>query len=146
MNKLKSRKSAVFIGYSHNHTFNPGQHRVTILFFIICLLSSMVCFLILTTAQKVANPETHAKRGRLILKYDFKTPSEYTKEYQAVNDSWKVRVGHSNWKQTKKGVESIWESGHMPVLVLNGEFGDANKRFNPVRENVSPMILLLPIR
>jgi hypothetical protein len=125
MNELKSRKSAVFIGYPQNRTINPGQHRVTILFFIICLLCSMVCFTTHTTAQKVANPETHAKKGKLILKYDFKTPAEYTKEFQAVNDSWKVRVGHANWKQTKKGVESNWESGHMPVLVLNGEFCDA---------------------
>jgi hypothetical protein len=125
MNELKNRKSAVLIGYPQSRIGNTGQHRVSILFFTISLLLSMLCFPVLSMAQQVDIPEPLAKKGKLILKYDFKAPAEYTKEYQAVNDSWQVKVGHANWKQTKKGVESIWESGHMPVLVLTGIFGDA---------------------
>lgn len=91
----------------------------------ICLCLGMVCYTLISTAQKVDIPEPLAKKGNMILKYDFKTPEVFTKEYQAINNSWQVKTGHASWKRTKEGVESIWESGHMPVLVFNGEFNDA---------------------
>lgn len=77
------------------------------------------------TYAKKGNCESLAKKGKLIYKDDFKTPKEYTREFQPVNSGWKVKTGHANWMHTKKGIESVWEEGHMPVLVYSGEFEDA---------------------
>jgi hypothetical protein len=66
-----------------------------------------------------------AHKGKLLFQDDFKTPVEYTTEFQVVKEGWKVKVAHAKWKQTAEGVESIWETGHMPVLVYSGNFCDA---------------------
>lgn len=57
-----------------------------------------------------------AKKGKLLFADDFKTPATYTKDFQPVAPGWRVRVWHSEWRHTSKGVESVWTSGHMPVL------------------------------
>jgi len=66
-----------------------------------------------------------AVKGKLLFEDDFKTPMEYTKDFKDVKDGWKVKTAHASWKQTKEGVESVYESGHMPVLVYSGLFQDA---------------------
>ncbi len=78
-------------------------------------------------ASPASGPEGKplAIKGKLLFRDDFKTPMEYTGELQTVKEGWKVKVAHAKWKQTANGVESIWESGHMPVLVYSGNFGDA---------------------
>lgn len=65
-----------------------------------------------------------AVKGKLLFEDNFKTPTEYTKEFQTVKEGWNVKAGHAIWKQTCEGVQSIWEKGHMPVLVYSGTFND----------------------
>jgi hypothetical protein len=73
-----------------------------------------------------ANPvEPMALKGKLLFADDFKTPVEYTKQLQPVAEGWRVRTAHANWVRTSDGVQSRWESGHMPVLAYEGRFGDA---------------------
>jgi hypothetical protein len=66
-----------------------------------------------------------AIKGKLLFKDDFDNKMVYTKEFQTVADGWRVRANHQKWEQTKKGVKSIWEVGHMPVLTYEGKFNDA---------------------
>jgi len=71
------------------------------------------------------NTPSMAIKGKLLFEDRFKTPVEYSKDYQTVKEGWSVRAGHAMWKHTKDGVKSIWETGHMPVLGYTGSFGDA---------------------
>ena len=66
-----------------------------------------------------------AIKGKLLFADDFKTPVEYTKEYQPVNEGWSVKAGHAKWEKSGKNLQSVWETGHMPVLVYSGSFRDA---------------------
>ncbi|MCX6143064.1 MAG: DUF1080 domain-containing protein [Ignavibacteriales bacterium] len=65
-----------------------------------------------------------ALNGRILLKDDFNTLKELTKEFQPLSDGWKVKVWHSGFKQGTEGLESVWESGHNPVIVYEGSFKD----------------------
>lgn len=67
-----------------------------------------------------------AKKGKLLLADDFKSPATYTHQFQPVAPGWKVRSWHSDWKHTAKGLESVWTTGHMPVLAYqyDGTFRD----------------------
>ncbi|HDR50036.1 MAG TPA: DUF1080 domain-containing protein [Mariniphaga anaerophila] len=93
--------------------------------FWMCLVIFAIALVPETATAKKGNDKKPVTKGKLVFKYDFKKPLNYTKEFQPVNSGWKVKTGHAAWKQTKSGVESLWESGHMPVLVFNGEFNDA---------------------
>ena len=62
-----------------------------------------------------------AVKGKLLFKDDFETPTTYTAKPQAVAEGWTVQIAHSNWKQTRDGVQSVWKDGHMPVLQFNSE-------------------------
>lgn len=66
-----------------------------------------------------------AEKGRLLLQENFQRYAEYTKTSQPVSDGWSVRVAHGTWRRTDEGVQSTWESGHSPVLIFEGSFGDA---------------------
>lgn len=66
-----------------------------------------------------------ATKGKLLFEDHFKTPVEYTKEFQPVVEGWSVRAGHAKWEKIGQGVQSVWETGHMPVLMYSGSFGDA---------------------
>lgn len=65
-----------------------------------------------------------ARKGTLLLQDDFQRHAIYTKERLPVADGWQVRVAHGKWQRTAEGVASSWESGHNPVLVYEGTFGD----------------------
>lgn len=60
----------------------------------------------------------------LILQEDFSRHAVYTKEPLPLQPGWSARVAHGTWTRTAEGVQSTWEKGHSPVLVLEGEFGD----------------------
>ncbi len=77
------------------------------------------------TETSRASDKEMAIKGKLLFEDNFKSPAEYTKEFQLVKEGWSVKAGHAKWVHTEKGVQSIWESGHMPVLVYSGSFGDA---------------------
>jgi hypothetical protein len=66
-----------------------------------------------------------AEKGRLLLQENFQRYAEYTKASQPVSEGWSVRVAHGIWRRTDEGVQSTWESGHSPVLIFEGTFGDA---------------------
>jgi hypothetical protein len=66
-----------------------------------------------------------AANGELILAEDFQRHAVYTKERLPLADGWTVRVAHGSWERTAEGVKSTWASGHSPVLVIEGMFGDA---------------------
>lgn len=66
-----------------------------------------------------------AIKGKLLLEEDFTTPAAYTKDFQPTKDGWSVKAGHAKWVKSGKGVESVWETGHMPVLGYSGTFRDA---------------------
>lgn len=87
------------------------MNRLILLFLI--GLTSIASF---AQAQGSENNSSLAIKGKLLLADDFKFPVEYTKEFQALQDGWKVRAWHATWKRTAEGVESIWETGHNPVL------------------------------
>ncbi|MEI6137999.1 MAG: family 16 glycoside hydrolase [Mariniphaga sp.] len=86
-----------------------------------------------TTITKPAVKNTSARKpgsglptkGKLLFEDNFKNPAEYTKEYQLVAEGWSVKAGHAKWEKSGNGVRSVWETGHMPVLVYQGSFGDA---------------------
>ena len=101
------------------------KRTIHILPLLFCFSIWMILIQFPVSAAKKGNQEPLAKKGKLIFKDDFKTPAEYTKEFQEVEKGWQVKTGHANWKHTKNGIESVWETGHMPVLVYSGEFGDA---------------------
>lgn len=69
--------------------------------------------------------ESLALKGELLFMDNFNIPMEYTKDFQPIKNGWKVKVAHATWKQTRDGIQSIWETGHMPVLVYSGLFDDA---------------------
>lgn len=65
-----------------------------------------------------------ALKGELLLEEDFQRHAVYTKEKLPLRDGWEVRVAHGIWQRSAEGVRSTWETGHSPVLVLEGVFGD----------------------
>ncbi len=65
-----------------------------------------------------------AVKGPLLLEENFQRHATYTKEKLPLREGWEVRVAHGIWKRTTEGVQSTWETGHSPVLVLEGAFGD----------------------
>lgn len=72
-----------------------------------------------------AEPAPAAEKGELLLQDDFKGYAAFTKERQpAKAPGWVVRVAHATWEPTAEGVRSVWTSGHNPVLVYEGNFGD----------------------
>lgn len=77
-------------------------------------------------ALVVAGPlsAASATKGDLLLQEDFQRHAVYTKERLPLQAGWQVRVAHGTWTRTAEGVQSMWEKGHSPVLVLEGEFGD----------------------
>lgn len=66
-----------------------------------------------------------AVKGELLLAENFQRHAVYTKELLPLQDGWRVRVAHGRWERTPDGVRSLWEAGHSPVLVLEGDFRDA---------------------
>lgn len=77
---------------------------------IFCLLLAATC--------------TAAEKGKLLLDEDFRQPAAYTREFQPGKPGWRVRAWHADWRATPDGVQSLWTSGHMPVLAFEGEFRD----------------------
>lgn len=75
--------------------------------------------------QEPDSCEQMAVKGNLLFADDFNTIKEYTKEFQTVQEGWLVKISHAKWKSTSEGIQSIWESGHMPVLTYEGSFKDA---------------------
>lgn len=65
-----------------------------------------------------------ARPGALLLEENFQRYATYSKEKQPLAAGWQVRVAHGTWTRTADGVESTWQEGHQPVLVIEGEFGD----------------------
>ena len=66
-----------------------------------------------------------AEKGALLLAENFQQHAVYTKEPLPLQAGWRVRVAHGKWERSADGVRSIWETGHSPVLVVEGAFGDA---------------------
>lgn len=66
-----------------------------------------------------------ALKGKLLFEDNFSKPVTYTGDFQMVKEGWSVKAGHAAWIKSGKGVQSVWEAGHMPVLVFSGNFGDA---------------------
>lgn len=66
-----------------------------------------------------------ALKGDLLLAEDFRTHAEFTKEKVRLKDGWTARVAHGTWQRSAEGVEVTWATGHQPVLVVEGDFGDA---------------------
>jgi hypothetical protein len=66
-----------------------------------------------------------ALKGKLLLEEDFQSRADYPKEKQPLKDGWQVHAVHAKWERSPDGVRSIWEKGHMPVLVLEGTFSNA---------------------
>lgn len=62
--------------------------------------------------------------GELLLAEDFRSHEVYSRERLPLAGGWQVRVAHGVWRRSEEGVLSTWESGHSPVLVVEGEFGD----------------------
>jgi hypothetical protein len=66
-----------------------------------------------------------ADKGELLFQDDFRSYSIFTQERQpAKAKGWQIRVAHAEWRKTAEGIESVWTSGHNPVLVFEGTFGD----------------------
>lgn len=65
-----------------------------------------------------------ADKGPLLLEENFQRHATYTKEKLPLQPGWEVRVAHGAWQRTADGVQSTWTTGHSPVLVLEGAFGD----------------------
>ena len=66
-----------------------------------------------------------AIKGALLLEENFQKYATYTKEKLPVKAGWDVRLAHGVWKRSPEGVLVTWETGHQPVLVFEGAFGDA---------------------
>ena len=60
-----------------------------------------------------------ALKGKLLFQDDFKTPADYKSTPQPLGDGWSVQIAHADWKRTNGGVQSLFKSGHMPVLQFN---------------------------
>ncbi|MCU0248384.1 MAG: DUF1080 domain-containing protein [Bryobacter sp.] len=82
-------------------------------------MNRALLLLILATAAGAA------EKGKLLLDEDFRQPAVYTRDFQPAKPGWRVRVWHAEWKATTDGVQSVWTSGHMPVLAFEGAFQDA---------------------
>lgn len=77
----------------------------------------------LCTIARGASPPL-AEKGALLLEENFQRHALYTKERLPVADGWQVRAAHGKWTRSAEGVTSTWETGHSPVLVFEGNFGD----------------------
>lgn len=88
------------------------------------LFRAVCAVLVLAAFAARANAQI-AEKGPLLLQEDFRTHAVYTKELLTLQPGWRVRVAHGKWERTADGVRSTWETGHSPVLVVEGEFGDA---------------------
>lgn len=88
--------------------------------------TSLLFFAAATAALVFAVPVRAqlAQKGELFLQEDFQRHAVYTKEKLPLRDGWQVRVAHGIWTRSADGVQSTWETGHSPVLVLEGSFGD----------------------
>jgi len=85
-------------------------------------------FLVAAVAGLTFAPSARAQmalKGELLLEENFRHHAEFTKEKVPLKDGWTARVAHGTWKRSAEGVEVTWGSGHQPVLVLEGAFGDA---------------------
>ena len=67
-----------------------------------------------------------AVEGTLLFEDDFKTPAAYSSQRQQITNGWTVQVAHAVWKPTSDGVQSIFRSGHMPVLLFECEHPFSN--------------------
>lgn len=104
------------IGMKFLQTFMYGY-----IFLCLSLISKSI------TAQTVqANdiPKTMALKGKLLLADNFNTLKEYTKEFQTIQEGWRVKIWHGTWTPTSEGIESGWVTGHNPVFVYEGLFKD----------------------
>lgn len=66
-----------------------------------------------------------AVKGKLLLEEKFQRYEQYAKDAQPAAEGWSVRANHAEWKRSRDGVQSVWQTGHMPVLTYEGAFGDA---------------------
>jgi hypothetical protein len=87
-------------------------------------------FCLLATACFLAGfaPTLHAQlaiKGELLLEENFQQHEKYTKQPVALKPGWQALAGHAQWERTPDGVRSVFKEGHMPVLKVEGEFGDA---------------------
>ena len=92
------------------------------------LLPLLICFVAtgsFAQPSQVKNTPSLALKGKLLFEDNFTTPVTYTRDFQTVKEGWSVKAGHAAWVKSGKGVQSVWETGHMPVLVYSGNFGDA---------------------
>jgi hypothetical protein len=83
----------------------------------ICAADSVVPSSVDTAAHLAFN-------GKLLLKDDFNTIQEYRTDFQTVQEGWKVKVWHAGFKPTDEGLQSVWVTGHNPVIVYEGSFHD----------------------
>jgi hypothetical protein len=93
--------------------------------FIISLFLTTGCTILNAQPSTVVLDKPIAVKGKLLFKDDFKTPAFYTKDPQQVKDGWSVKVSHAQWVHTINGLQSKWDTGHMPVLTYSGEFKNA---------------------
>jgi hypothetical protein len=79
-------------------------------------------------------------KGKLLFSDDFTIPENYTKEFQPLQQGWKVKAWHANFKHTPEGLESIWESGHNPVIAYECSLKNVvvEVEFRFLKEQVPP--------
>lgn len=70
------------------------------------------------------NIEEKFLKGRLIFSDDFKSPAVYTSDFQPLQDGWKVRAWHPGFRHVAEGLESVWKTGHNPVLAYKCSLHD----------------------
>lgn len=58
----------------------------------------------------------------LLLAEDFQSHADYSKTRVPLKNGWSIHANHAKWVRTSSGVQSVWESGHMPVLKIEGDF------------------------
>jgi hypothetical protein len=85
------------------------------------LATSLLAAAFAPTASMAAPPAT---KGELLLETNFEAHAIYTKEPLPLAPGWRVRVAHGRFERSAEGVRGIWESGHNPTLVVEGEFRD----------------------
>ena len=83
---------------------------------------AVACFLIGFTPALNAQL---AVKGELLLDENFQQHANYTKQPVVLKPGWQALAGHADWERTPEGVRSVFKQGHMPVLKIEGEFGDA---------------------
>ena len=79
-------------------------------------------------AALVSAPSLRAQmavKGKLLLEEKFQRYEQYAKDAHPAVEGWSVRANHAEWQRSTEGVQSIWKTGHMPVLTYEGSFGDA---------------------